>query len=39
MEVQVGFAISGKMAYLSFVGGLKVTNGNLAFLGVTQSVG
>jgi hypothetical protein len=33
-ELQVGFAISGKMAYLSFFGGLKVTNANLAFLGV-----
>jgi hypothetical protein len=36
--VQVGFAISGKMAYLLFFGGLKVTNGNVAFFGVTQSV-
>jgi hypothetical protein len=35
---QVGFAISGKMAYLSSGGGLKVTNGNVAFFGVAQSV-
>jgi predicted ATP-dependent serine protease len=35
---QVGLAISGKMAYLSFVGGLQVTNGNVAFSGVAQSI-
>jgi hypothetical protein len=35
---QVGFAISGKMVFLSFVSGLKVTNGNVAFFGVSQSV-
>jgi hypothetical protein len=33
-----GFPISGKMAHLSFVDGLKVTKGNVAFSGVTQSV-
>jgi hypothetical protein len=35
---QVGFAISEKMAYLSFIGRLKVTDGNLAFSGVKQGV-
>ena len=37
-EVQEGFAISEKMAYLSLVHGRKVTNGNVVFFGVTQSV-
>jgi hypothetical protein len=32
-EVQVGLAISGKMACLSFIGGPKVTNAIVAFSG------